>query len=275
MTVSVDKARDFVYRHGTLFERALFAWLFDKGDLERLQQVILCYKNRDNGFGHGFEHDILSPDSNPLALEYLLTVMKYVDMPISSILDGTSEWVEAQMDSEGFLQNPSNIRNYPIAPWWQDDGGQNLPDSIIANLIHFDKATPSLINKGKAWVRENLTPDKIRSNEWLFMAYHAIDFFFVVSEDPEFEPHREATIENVLLLAENAPKRQYYSLLPFIVPNSPIAEALPKQLIDKYLTYLEQAQQDDGSWLDQHDLPHWYPAITINVLLGLKRYNRV
>lgn len=275
MTISIDKARDFVYRNGTLFERALFAWLFDEGSEDRVRQIILCYKNPDNGFGHGFEHDLLTPQSNPLALEYLLTVLKYTDFPVGNIFDGISDWVESQMQGDGFLQNPAQTREYPIAPWWQEDGGQNQPDSIVANLINFNQATPSLINKTKHWAKTNLTPEKIRANEWLFMAYHTIDFCFVVSDDSDFDEHRQATIDNLIQCAEKAPENQYYSLLPFVVPNTPLADIFPQAMLSRYLDYLETAQQDNGCWLDQHDLPQWYPAITINVLLGLRRHGRL
>ena len=46
MAFDLDKARDYVYRNGTLFERALFAWLFDGGCLERLWQIILATRIR-------------------------------------------------------------------------------------------------------------------------------------------------------------------------------------------------------------------------------------
>lgn len=275
MAVNLDKARDFVYRNGTLFERALFAWLFENGSAERVRQITLCYKNPDNGFGHGFEHDLLAPQSNPLALEYLLTVLKYTTLPIGTLLDGVSDWVESQMQDDGFLKNPPQTRDYPLAPWWQEDGGQTHPDSIVGNLIHFGKAKPALIDKTKAWAKVHLTPDKIRANEWLFMAYHGIDFCFAVEDDPEFEEARQAVFDNVITCANNAPEDQYYSLLPFVKPESPVGKVFPKNILNRYLDYLESAQQDDGSWVDQHGLPQWYPSVTMNVLLGLRRHGRL
>ncbi len=276
MSVSIDKARDFVYRQGTLFERALFAYLFDDGSPERVQQIILCYKNPDNGFGHAFEHDLSAPQSNPLALEYLLSTLRYTGLPIGNLFDGTSEWVESQMDDKGFLNNPPETREYPLAPWWQETGGQNLPDVIVANLMYFDQAKSSLIEKTKKWAEVNHTLDSIRANEWLFMAYHAVDYFFTVDDFPNLEAYQQATIENVIACAEKAPENQYYSLLQFApTPDSIIAKALPDGLLNRYLDYLETAQQVDGSWLDQHDLPQWYPIVTINVLLGLRRHGRL
>lgn len=275
MPVDLEKARDFVYHAGSLFERALFAWLFDAGSEERVHQVVLCYKNPDNGFGHGFEHDIKAPQSNPLALEYLLSVMKYCRIPPGSILDGVSDWVEGQMDGLGNLKNPADIRDYPLAPWWQEKGGQTMPDSIVGNLIHFACAQPSLIEKTKAWVRARHSPDKIRENRWLFMAYHAVDFFFAIEDFPNLARYRQATLDNVIACAEQAPESQYDSLFPFApTPDSAIAKALPATLLERYLDVLENAQQPEGHWVDQHNLQQWHPMTTMNVLLALRRYGR-
>ena len=275
MPIDLEKARDFVYRQGSLFERALFAWLFDSGSAERVQQIILCYKNPDNGFGHGFEHDLKAPQSNPLALEYLLSVMKYSHIPPGTILDGVSDWVEGQMDELGNLKNPSETRDYPLAAWWQKTGGQTTPDSIIGSLIHFGCAKPALIEKTKAWVQARYSPDKILENQWLFMAYHAVDFFFAIDDFPDLARHRQATVDNVLACAEQAPENQYDSLFPFApTPDSPIAKALPPALLERFLDVLENAQQPEGHWVDQHSLRQWQPMVTINVLLALRRYGR-
>ncbi len=275
MSVNIGKARDFVHRKGTLFERALFGYLFDGDSPERLQAVILCYKNPDNGFGHGFEHDLKTPDSNPLALEYVLTVMKHARIPPGRILDGAAKWVESQMDADGNLRNPESTRRYPLAPWWRDAGGQTMPDSIVGNLIHFGAATPSLADKTRRWAAARHSLESVGANEWLFMAYHAVDYFFAVDDFPRLDDFRRATIENVIACAEKAPESQYDSLFAFAPePDSTIAKALPKGLITKFLDHLESAQRDDGGWVDQHNLPQWYAMTTINVLLALRRYGR-
>ena len=275
MPIDLGKARDFVYRRGTLLERALFAWLFEDGSLERLHQIILCYKNPDNGFGHGLEHDLKAPQSNPLALEYLLGVIKHTGIPPGSLFTGAADWVEAQMDERGDLRNPPETRLYPLEAWWREDGGQTMPDSIVGNLIHIGCATPSLIEKTKAWALDSYSPRKIRENEWLFMAYHAFDFFFAIDDFPDLDNLRRATIDNIVACAEAAPRNQFDSLFIFAPkPDSTIARALPSGLLDRFLDALSMAQQEDGHWLDQHTLPQWYPMTTINVLLALKRYGR-
>lgn len=275
MMVSVDKARQFVYVHGTLFERALFDYLFDGGSAQRVEQIIACYKNPDNGFGHGFEHDLKAPHSNPVALEYLLTVLKYTGVPAGNLLNGTEIWLEANMNSDGSLKNLPEIMNYPIAPWWQEWGGQTAPDSIVGNLIRFGRSTPVLIQKTYQWALENWSIEKIRANEWLFMIYHADDYFFNIGDFPNLEAYRSAIIDNIITVAKTAPENQYYSFLQFAPsPDSAVAQAEP-EFVGRVLDYLASAQQEDGSWLDQHGIVHWLPIVTINVLLGLKRYGRL
>lgn len=276
MAVDLDRARNFVHGNGTLFERVLLAWLFDDGSLERLHQIIFCYKNPDFGFGHGFEHDLKAPHSNPLALEYLLGLMKHTGMPPGTILEGAAHWVESQMDADGALLNPVEIRNYPLAPWWQEWGGQTMPDSIVGNLIYFGCATPSLVERTKRWVLANTSPEKIMANEWLFMAYHAFDFFFAVDDFPNLPRFRQATIDNVVACAVAAPENQFDSVFTFApTPKSPIAKELPAGFIDRCLDRLSESQQKEGHWVDQHNLPQWFPITTINVLLALRRYGRV
>ena len=275
MSLNVAKAKDFVYRKGTLFERALYAWLFEGGALERLHQIILCYKNPDKGFGHGLEHDLKAPQSNPLALEYLLGVMKHTGIPPGSLLAGTADWVESRMDAAGNLANPPETGQYPLASWWRESGGQTMPDSIVGNLMRFGRATPTLVKKAERWALACYSPEKIRGNEWLFMAYHAFDYFFAVEDFPDLALFQGATIENIVACAQAAPENQYDSLFVFApAPDSMIAKALPAGLLDRFLDALSNGQQGDGHWRDQHDLPQWHAITTINVLLALKRYGR-
>jgi len=68
-------ARDFVYANGVLWERRLFGHLFEGRPVEPVLAAFKAYKNADNGFGNALEHDVRCPDSHPLALEFLLTVL--------------------------------------------------------------------------------------------------------------------------------------------------------------------------------------------------------
>lgn len=273
--VSIDKARDFVYQHGALWERALFSYLFDDGSLERLHQCLLCYKNEDGGFAHGLEHDIKCPDSNPLQLEFLLSIHRDTGIPMGNLLDGAVEWVENNRNEDGSLKNPDTLHKYPHAPWWSH-GGQTAPDAITGHLIKLGLSTPSLEASTAKWVEENLTLEKIKSNEWLFMAYHAHDYFLNIASTPETESFRQATIDNIIECAQKVGEKQYFTFFQFATsPDSELVEAAPPGLVDKFLDYLATSQREDGGWSDEHGLVYWQPYFSTVVLLTLKRFNRI
>ncbi len=273
MTVSIEKARNFVYSNGALWERALFGYLFEGRLLARVHQCLLCYKNPDGGFGHGLEHDVKTPDSHPLALEYLLSVVaRDLSLPPGGLFEGTAQWAEKQRKPDGSLDNPASLLQYPHAPWWADMGGQTAPDSITGNLTKIGLCTPSLADSTRLWVREHLTLNTIGRNEWLFMAYHAFDYFMNVDDFPDVETYRQATISNIAACAEKAPEKQWFVLFQFApTPDSPVAKAVPN-LIKRNLDYLASTQRDDGGWEDEHGIPHWQPVFTILVLMALRRH---
>ena len=274
MAINLKQARDYVYQNGVLWERDLFAYLFQDGDLRRLHNSLRCYRNDDGGYGHAMEHDIRCPDSHPLALEFLLSVLAQNDLPAGDLLDGASAWVEQNQNADGSLRNPPAVLDYPHAPWW-NEGGQTMPDSIVGNLIKYDRASDAVKRSTAAWISQHVTLDAIRANEWLFMAYHAYDYFMNVDDFPEIEAYRAATIENIVECAQKAPERQYYTLFRFApTPDSPVARAVPRDLLNRFLDYLAETQKPDGGWTDEHSLPQWMPYTTITNLLALRRFER-
>ncbi len=99
--ISIDNARCFVHAHGELWERALWDYLFDNKSVDRVHQCLLVYKNTDDGWGHGLEHDIKAPMSNPLMLEFLLAVNRDTGLPMNEVLKGTPEWLEKNQKDDG------------------------------------------------------------------------------------------------------------------------------------------------------------------------------
>lgn len=275
MPVDFTKARNSVYEHGTMWERALFAFLFQDGSLDHLYQCWLCYKNEDHGFGHRLEHDISYPGSHALALEYLLTVMTHFQIPAGHLLDSTPQWLESQLAEDGSIRQPEGLTAYPLAPWWVDMKGQTEPDSIVGNLASYGMATPELLASTQKWVRAHRTIEDIRANEWLFMAYHAYDYYMNVPDFPDVEQFQQATMDNITSLAQALPDEQLSSIFAFATaPDSPIAVAIP-DVVERALDYVETTQQEDGHWLDQHNLRQWFPMTTVGNLYTLKQFGRL
>lgn len=255
---SIDRARDYVYRHGEAWERALFGHLLDGRPYRELQGALLAFKNPDGGFGHGLEHDLRTPSSNPAQLELLLLLERSLGLEVRPLLAGTVAWLERMQGEDGRLANPSDLAEHPIAPWWLEWGGQFAPDSIVGNLARLGLATPKLRERTLRWVAAERTPESVRESAWLFMLYHEVDYFFGVDDHPNLERWRDDTTETVVRLAAAAPDEQRGTLLA-LAGNATLRERLPTHLLDRDLDLVAAAQQDDGSWHDQHGLPQWYP----------------
>ncbi|MHB1394286.1 MAG: hypothetical protein ACYCYE_14685 [Clostridia bacterium] len=200
--VSIDKARYFVYDKGLPWEKRLFDFLFCAGSLEKLHKALLCYKNDDGGWGNGIEHDLKCPDSNPLSLEFLLTINRDTGMPIGNLLDGTVKW--------------------------------------------------------------------------LFMAYHAFDYYSNIGESEETIGAESAMAANIIECVESAKESQYHTLFHFIKsPDDKLAKLIPNSYVGKFLDYLQAAQREDGGWNDEHGLEYWQPYITIEILCALRNFGRI
>lgn len=276
--VSEKKARCFVHAHGNLWERALWDYLFDGGSAERVQNILSGYKNQDGGFGHGLEHDIKAPLSNPLMLEFLLSVMRDSGLPPGSLLEGTPEWLESIQKEDGSLSNPPGLENYPRAKWWEE--GQTIPDSITGNLIKYDLCPERVRDLTREWVTKNVSLETVRENNWLFMAYHPYDYFMNEDQFPDVEQYREATLENIFRTAlDHEKKGEVHKLFPFFQfaegPDSLVAREAPTGLVDRILDYLQESQREDGGWDDEHGLAYWQPYFSTVILLALKRFGRI
>ena len=274
MSISLKKARDFVFRNGSRWEVALFEHLFLGGDVARVHQALLCYKNPDGGWAYGLEQDISTPDSNPLGLEFLLSVIRDTGIDHGTLFAGSAAWLEANRNEDGSLKNPASVLEYPHAEWWAG-GGQNVPASITGNLIKLGLCTDSILESTQRWMQENYTLAKIAENEWLFMCYRPFDYFMNVTDYPDLDKHKAATLDNLIVLAESAPEKQYATLLSFApTPEAMSKYGIPERLFTRTLDYLMENQREDGRWDDEHGLEGWHPYITTTVLLALKRYER-
>jgi hypothetical protein len=276
--VSIDNARCFVHAHGEMWERALWDYLFENKSVDRVHQCLLVYKNSDGGWGHGLEHDIKAPISNPLMLEFLLVVNRDTGLQIGNLLEGTPEWLEKIQEPDGSLANPAGLLDYPRAQWWQE--GQSKPDSITGNLIRLGLCPEPVREKTRKWVQEFLTLEEVRSNNWLFMAYHPHDYFLNEDNFPDLEIFREATLENiyqtVLAHEEQGENNKLFPFFQFAAsPESVVAQNAPEGLIDRLLDQLESSQREDGGWDDEHGLPYWQPYFSTVILLALKRFGRI
>jgi hypothetical protein len=272
MPLKFEKARKFVYAHGTLWERVLFGHLFEGASLAHVHQCLTCYKNPD-GWGNGLEFDIKTPESHPLALEFALQIVRVTGIRANSLFHDAPEWLARTQASDGSLTNPSSVLDYPCAPWWVESGGQTSPASIVGNLMRLSIVLGDVADATRQWVMENLTLEKIRNNTSLTMAYQAHDYFLNVDDFPNIGLYRSATLENIITLAEAAEPEQYYQFALYASdPDSPVAQAASPKLKRRIFGTLAKIQQADGAWHDEHGFAEWHPWTTIAVLHALRQH---
>jgi hypothetical protein len=130
------------------------------------------------------------------------------------------------------------------------------------------------------WVQANLGLERIRANDWLFMAYHAFDYYMNEADFPSVETYQAAVLENIYACAlAHEKKGEMNKLFPIFQfasgPDSLVAQEAPAGLVDRILDHLQESQRDDGGWDDEHGLTYWQPYFSTVILLALKRFGRL
>jgi hypothetical protein len=276
--MDTEKARDFVYQHGALWERALFAHLFEDGPRDRVIACLRIHQNEDGGWAHGVEKDVQSPHSNAVSAEYALGVM--VEFGLGEAVGGTAGWAEASQAEDGTFELGERFHAYPHGPWWQA-ANRWPPSAIVGRLAQLGAATPKLLERTKAWAaaskpspgtwpvagltHEDL--DALDGESWRYALYHYGEYAAV---DPSW---RELVRAKALALAEEDPGPS--GPLSFgWAPRFTLVE-LPAGLRERHVEAVAAAQQEDGGWPDPHDLLQWRPVRTIWALGRLREAGRL
>jgi len=284
MNISIDRARDFVYQQGVLWERQLFGWLFEGGARERVLASLGQHQNEDGGWGNALEHDLRAPRSSAPVTEYALALMREFDLAERERLDRTAAWCEAAQAEDGSFPLGEELHGYPRAPWWQE-ARFHPPAGIVGRLAALGAATPRRLERTRRWV-ESSRPESIGQwpltgltmadlrrldlESWRYRLYHYADYFLNV-EVPDAPEWRAA----ILAVASDLARRQPDGECALGWGTTPRVPGMPTELVDRRLDALAAAQREDGGWPDPHDLPQWRPIGTIWALKALREGGRV
>ena len=285
--ISLDRARDFVYQHGALWERALFAQLFEGGDRRRTLDCLAVHQNADGGWGHALEHDVRTPASNAVVAEFALGLMREFDLADADLLAATARrCASAQTESGDFVLG-DEFHGYPRAPWWQ--GAHRWPPTAIAGrLAALGAAPPELLARARTWVERTPQPpsdawplaglslDNLRALDaetWRYGLYHYADYFLLV-DDSQLPTGRSSPAEwraAITAKAVEVAEAQEDAECALGWGSTPAfpAGVMPKHLVERRRASLATGQQEDGGWGDAHGLPQWRPLTTIWALKTL------
>src|SRR5690606_23969007 len=137
----------------------------------------------------------------------------------------------------------------------------------VGNLMRQSAVLGDIEITTQDWVLHHLTLKRIQRNDRLITAYHAHDYFFNATDFPDLSVYRDAVLENILTLTDNAEPQRYYQFAFFASdPESPVSQAAAPKLKRRIFGSLAKMQQSDGAWHDEYSNPHWSAWTTIMVL---------
>jgi hypothetical protein len=274
MSTTIDRARDFVYQHGALWERALFAHLFENGSRDRAIRCLALHQNEDGGWGHAVEHDIRTPASHAVAVEFALGVMREFGLANPEIVARTAAWCDTNLSETGDFPLGEAFHAYPRAAWWQE--ATSWPaDAITGRLVALGAAPPRLRERTARWVAQNLSLDELRgldTESWRYRLYHYANYLLSV-DAPEADTWRSAIVAKVVELARAQPDAETALGWGWAAALPP--DTIPRELIEKRLSVLAHAQAEDGGWPDPHGLLQWRSLHTIWAVKTLREHGRL
>lgn len=158
-----------------LLERQLFFTTFEGQPSSKFVQYLLCYQNRDGGFGNGLEPDLMTPESSPIALETALYYFDCISYIPKETADQIINWIDNNIDNQGFIENPvQKIEVYPHQPWWLNPDNERIL-AIIGLLLKLGIEIPlNIKEKVKKYAKTVINKDVIEVYDYpiyLFSLY--------------------------------------------------------------------------------------------------------
>ena len=172
--ITLQKAKEFMYRNARPLDLARFQYHFENGSKETVINVLSYYQNEDGGFGHAVEADCWNPNSIPLHSNTASDIIREIDFEDANhpVIQGLLKWYGSGEHFNGktwSITVPSN-NYYPHAPWWHTDSvsschtDYNGTSQIAGFIVRYAEPGSDLFNLGIRIVNEAidaLSPEEI------------------------------------------------------------------------------------------------------------------
>jgi len=263
----LEKAGTFIFQHGRLLERQLYAYFFRDGTLEACIKALLAYQNPDGGFGNGIEPDLLCPESSAIGAETAMVVLDLLDWHEGEVVSSLVDWIVANQDERGVIPHPQGrMLDYPHQSWWEN--ADDLRILTLAGLLRkWDVDAPELYSRARNYYLTCEFPDK-----WQVYNYPIYVYLKYCGEGSEDERRMsEATAMLPAFLQEGADHYPLFSRYWYYA-----ADAFPEEVLRREAGLFVDALQDDGALVTPYpDLPWWRPIFTLDGLMGMKQLSLI
>jgi hypothetical protein len=288
----VERAADFVWRHGRLVERRRLEHELYGAPGAAVAAAVGGYRNADGGYGHALEPDCRTPASQPEATRFALELLDRYGATSTADVRATADWLASVSTTEGGVPFClPTVAGYPRAPWWEPEG-----DPPPAN-INPTAGLVGLLRKAgleHPWVdgAEAFCWNVIESRDALnqYEAHNVADLVFALDETDRVRAARKWVLDqlasgSVIPLEPGAsgdqPSDVHTPLQYAPEPGHPCRAAFTDVTIDAFLDHLAGQQQDDGGWPIDWPAPgdtavfEWRAIRTVDALATLRAYGRV
>jgi len=99
---TMEKARQYVYRHARPVELARWQYHFEGGSRENVLHALAFYQNEDGGFGHALEADNWNPASTPISTLTAADILEEIGFADADhpIIQGMLRYLESGISFE-------------------------------------------------------------------------------------------------------------------------------------------------------------------------------
>jgi hypothetical protein len=267
--ISIDQAERFMWLNARLLDRLRFEYHFRGGDGARVVAAIRPYQNPDGGFGQAIEPDMRGPVSQPVAVATALAVLDDVGALDGDMLPATLGYLESITGPDGGLPFVlASVVDYPRAPWWQPEPGED--GGVLSNLNPTGSILAALYKNGieHPWIGRATAFCWQRLDEMTetspYEARSVIEFLDRVPDRARAEAAYDR-LSKLLIegghVATDPEGGEGFSPLHYAARPDTMARTLVSaEVMDAYLDRLAEQQADDGGW--RFDFPSWTPITT-------------
>lgn len=263
-------------------------------------EELTAFQNEDGGFGRALEPDLRTPASSALCTTLAFQVLRGIEAGNTDALVSRSmEYLMKTLDREEVHWRivPCEAQKSPHAPWWNQEGRQDIFDSFSLN--------PTAEILGYLYDYRSFVPDEV-INSVSDKVMHAVEcmksiemhellcclrLMQTVSAPDAMKDMLRSKLTPLVKDAVALTPNQWrgYSLRPLQVVDSPDSSFMAEyaEAVSENLDFEIESQNRDGSWSPAWSWGDAYPEawnqarkewsgiITVNELTILKKFDRI
>ncbi|MBW9158554.1 MULTISPECIES: hypothetical protein [Clostridium] len=282
-------------------ERSIFNYYFNHSSGDDILDSLETFQNSDGGFGNGIEPDFKLIQSSPMATSIGLRYLSKLDNNdrAQKMIARAVEYLETTFDSnrKGWYSVPSNVNEYPHAPWWEfkndinmtviDYSWGNPSAELIGYLYKYKEYLNNLdIYSLISYAITNLNErTEFKSEHEIFCYIHMYNTL-----DKEFSSQIEDVLKLAVSQLVNIKESEWVDYVPtplkFIEMDSTDFFGIQRKFIDQNLDYLIGKLEEQGKilptwqwdkYLEEWEISkvEWMGILTLEALFSLCKFNRI